>query len=402
MLKTRVKEALPPLFLLVNTLTLFNLTWLVIQDLLGKVPIDEMLTVSASYYIAVIVSSFAGVALFRAILRKMDMLFRITLAGAFLYIFSVFFIITEGTFLSIVVTAFILGASFGVIIPTCLTFFAGYSKVEGRGRLSAIIFFLIQFFTVVIYALASMLDASCTLLVLAGWRFIGAASILLHRTLTGISEDVNIYPEKVVVKDRLFLLYFIPWFMFCLVNFVEIPLLERFFVEEFAIYTLAVMVIAGISAFLGGLICDLKGRRIASIAGFILLGISYAVLNLFPNAVMAKILFMVLEGVAWGILYVTFIFVVWGDISEGKVREVYYLVGGFPFLLSGLIQVATQKFVNAIPIYASFSLASFFLFLAVIPLLYASETLPEKTLRERELKNYIEKAKRVREKFTKG
>jgi len=360
-----------------------------------------MLTVSASYYIAVIVSSFAGVALFRAMLRKRDILFHITLAGAFLYIFSVF-IITGGTLLGVVVNAFILGASFGVIIPTCLTFFADYSKVEGRGRLSAIILFLIQFFTIVIYALTSMLDELGTLLVLAGWRFIGAASILLQRTSTGVLESVKIYPEKVVVKDRLFLLYFIPWFMFCLVNFVEIPLLERFFGEEFAIYTLAVMVIAGISAFLGGLICDLKGRRIASIAGFVLLGVCYAVLNLFPNAIMAKILFMTLEGVAWGILYVTFIFVVWGDISEGKVREVYYFIGGFPFLLSGLIQAATQKFVNAIPIYASFSLASFFLFLAVIPLLYASETLPEKMLRERELRSYIERAKRAREKFTKG
>jgi hypothetical protein len=32
--------------------------------------------------------------------------------------------------------------------------------------------------------------------------------------------------------------------------------------------------------------------------------------------------------------------------------------------------------------------------------MYAPETLPEKKLRERELRGYIEKAKKIREKFT--
>jgi hypothetical protein len=49
-----------------------------------------------------------------------------------------------------------------------------------------------------------------------------------------------------------------------------------------------------------------------------------------------------------------------------------------------------------------FSFASFFLFLAVIPLMFAPETLPENALKERELRSYIEKAKKVRERFTKG
>ncbi len=401
MLKTSVQEALPPLFLLVNTLTSFNLTWLLLQDFSKNVSLDEMLIVAASYYASMIVSSVIGATLLREKLKEKNTLFHVTLIGAFLYVLSTLFIL-EKTSPSLVVVAFILGAPLGVIIPTCLTLFASYSKIEGRGRLGGIVLFLVQFFTVMIYVLASMLDAAA-LLVLAGWRFISATCMLFYRPFREISKSINANPMKSVIENRIFLLYFIPWFMFCLVNFTEIPVLEHFFGEEiFTIYILAVVIIVGVSAFLGGLICDLKGRRIAGILGFILLGVSYAILNLFPDADMAKLLFINIEGIAWGILYVTFIFVVWGDISEGRVREVYYLLGGFPFLLSGLIQTATQRFVNAIPIYASFSLASFFLFLAVIPLLYASETLPEKKLRERELRSYIEKAKRVREKFTKG
>jgi hypothetical protein len=56
-------------------------------------------------------------------------------------------------------------------------------------------------------------------------------------------------------------------------------------------------------------------------------------------------------------------------------------------------------YAEVIPLSTAFSLASFFLFLAVVPLMYAPETLPEKTLRERELKSYIEKAKKIKEKY---
>ena len=45
-----------------------------------------------------------------------------------------------------------------------------------------------------------------------------------------------------------------------------------------------------------------------------------------------------------------------------------------------------------------FSFASVFLFLAVLPLIYAPETLPEKIMKDRDLKSYIENAKKKAEK----
>jgi hypothetical protein len=47
---------------------------------------------------------------------------------------------------------------------------------------------------------------------------------------------------------------------------------------------------------------------------------------------------------------------------------------------------------------ALFSFTAFFLFLAVLPLFFAPETLPEKVKKERELKFYIEKAQKVAQK----
>ena len=101
-----------------------------------------------------------------------------------------------------------------------------------------------------------------------------------------------------------------------------------------------------------------------------------------------------------GILYVTFIYVIWGDISEGKNSEKYYLLGGLPFLFSGITEALVQPFVKYIPISTSFSFASFFLFVAIIPLLYAPETLPEKAMKDRDLKSYLEKAQKLVQKGT--
>ena len=130
--------------------------------------------------------------------------------------------------------------------------------------------------------------------------------------------------------------------------------------------------------------------------GFVLLGIGYAFLSLLPDVVgklPAVYLFTIFDGLAWGLLYVNFIFVVWGDLSQVDNREKYYFLGGLPFLFSGLIQVSVGPFVaTGIPIGTSFSLASFFLLIATLPLLYAPESLSDKLVKSRELFNYVNKA----------
>ncbi|MEM1757670.1 MAG: hypothetical protein QW770_06555, partial [Candidatus Bathyarchaeia archaeon] len=153
---------------------------------------------------------------------------------------------------------------------------------------------------------------------------------------------------------------------------------------------------------LGGFICDFRGRRMAGILGFVLLGLSYGILSFFYSFDIVKNFFIVVEGIAWGILYVTFVFVIWGDISEGADREIYYFLGNLPFLISNVIYFFAEKFKIAeiIAVSASFSVASFFIFLAVVPLLYAPETLPERVIREKELRSYVEKAKRLVEKYS--
>jgi Na+-transporting NADH:ubiquinone oxidoreductase subunit NqrB len=129
-----------------------------------------------------------------------------------------------------------------------------------------------------------------------------------------------------------------------------------------------------------------------------MLGLGYAVLGLFPEFTVSRYLYVAVDGTAWGMFVVIFFMVLWGDLAGSMNKDRYYLIGGLPFLLSWLIQLPVESIAESISIYTAFSFASFFLFLAVLPLLYAPETLPEKKIRDRELKSYIEKAKKAKEK----
>ena len=154
---------------------------------------------------------------------------------------------------------------------------------------------------------------------------------------------------------------------------------------------------------MAGFFADKIGRKRTLIGGFIIFGIGYAVLGITPFNVYAWYLYMAFDGIAWGIIYVIFLFTIWGDLAHERPSEKYYAVGIIPYALSGFLRTTLGPLiVNTVSEYAIFSFAAFFLFLAVVPLMYAPETLPEKTVRERELRSYIERAKRVREKFTKG
>jgi hypothetical protein len=99
---------------------------------------------------------------------------------------------------------------------------------------------------------------------------------------------------------------------------------------------------------------------------------------------------------------VTFYLILWGDLSESNIREKYYAIGGIPYFLTYIIRPLSTSNVTVIPETSAFSLASFFLFLAVLPLLYAPETLSEKKIRLRRLRGYMDAAKKVEEKYTKG
>ncbi len=391
MRKIQIRESFPSLFLLINSIVWFSLSWLLIQNYIGNTSFSNILLVSSAYFGALLLSAIVGATLLRKKLAgKIALLSWVSLGAVACLLSAV--LVHGASSIGLVFFSILLGALAGLGIPTCLALFSEVTKSTNRGRSGAIVFFLIQAVTVLIYIPAININVDNDFLVLAAWRIVGVLSIFFWVPHEKISEQSK---SKLlsIIRERTVFLLFIPWFLLTTVNFVEQPLIQHYFgTDLYNTYQMVEIVIIGASAFIGGVICDFRGRKVSGIIGFILLGVGYAFLSLLSGTQISQILWVLCDGVAWGFLYVTFIFVVWGDISQGRVPEKYYLLGGIPFLLSNLISVLVQPFVEYVPITTSFSFASFFLFVAILPLLYAPETLPEKALKDRDLKGYAEKA----------
>jgi MFS family permease len=165
-------------------------------------------------------------------------------------------------------------------------------------------------------------------------------------------------------------------------------------------------VFMGAAAVLGGIFVDSVGRKPIAIAGFALLGVGTAVLGFSGNSLLdihPLVLYFnpVIDGIAEGFLLVLFVLTLWGDLSHNSSSDKYYALGVMPFFVSKLLELTVGPYIfeGITSITALFSFTAFFLFLAVLPLVYAPETLPEKHIKERELKSYIEKAQKEKEKY---
>jgi hypothetical protein len=252
--------------------------------------------------------------------------------------------------------------------------------------------------TVLVFAFfLTMLGNWEAFIALAIWRAIGGIGFLGLDRKYKKQQLVQKSPSYFeLIRKREILLYLFPWIMFSLINFAEAPILENVFgAETFAFIQLAEFAIIGIFAVVGGIVADISGRKRVVIAGFIMLGIEYAVMSLFSYSPVALYLYLTFDGITWGLLVSVFFTTVWGDLGENQVKEKYYTLGGLPYLLSSFLSILIEPYAKDIPTGTAFSLASFFLFMAVIPLMYATETLPEKAMKDRELKSYVEKAQKL-------
>ncbi|MGB9854529.1 MAG: hypothetical protein ACPLRY_06980 [Candidatus Bathyarchaeales archaeon] len=357
----------------------------------------EKLRLFTTYFVSIAASAILGSKFFPHARIKFLHLWPFMGAIATLLLITV----SSNNMLTNALFALFLGVSIGVGLPSCLSYFADSTSIENRGSIGGIIWsgvgFIVLFFVFLVYTFGTW-EA---IVALTAWRIFGGFSFLFltrHQKKLDVQKSPSYFE---LVHKREVLLYLFPWIMFSIINFSEIPILESVFgIESFTFVQFAEYVFAGIFASFGGIMADIVGRKRVVITGFVMLGIEYAIMSISAGSQGALYLFMVLDGITWGLFFSVFLTVIWGDLGEGYVKEKYYALGGLPFLLANFVSILVEPYVSIISPTAAFSFASFFLFLAVIPLMFAPETLPEKAMRERELKSYIEKAKKVREKFT--
>ncbi len=302
---------------------------------------------------------------------------------------------------NILLVSFLLGFALGLGLPSSFEYFGDQSTVENRGLLAGITFFASMLFIFLIGLLLSFSTLFVGALILAAWRGIGLFLFLLARPKhENRKENLTEVSYKTVLLDRSFLLYLLPWAMFCLINFIEIPIEINLFGENFATYMPIIEYgIGGFVALLGGWFADSVGRKRIIIVGFIMLGIGYAILGLFHGFTPSWYLYLIIDGIAWGIFLPMFYLVIWSEIAGNRIKGKYYLIGLVPFLIASYTQILITPFVEGIEYSAAFSLASFFLFIAVLPLLYAPETMPQKQIELKRLRKFADDAKKEKEKY---
>jgi MFS family permease len=366
----------------------------VLSDL--NVTYAQNFSIWTTYYVMIIGSGIVGSILSNKIRRL-----------TFLYFWMIFGVVTSLlplllgnlTLTHALSLSILLGISFGLGIPSCLAYFADHTLVGNRGRIAGIILLVTNLSAPLFILFLGTLNLAVISIIFAMWRASGLLIFFLkpeEKIASKIEKNVSFTS---VFHDRAFVLYFVAWFMFCLVDRFEQPILKNFFGDFHFLIVMLGPIIASFSALTAGLLSDRIGRKRVVLYGFITLGIAYAIIGIIPAVSLSWYFYLVIDSIATGILWVTFILILWGDLSRSRASEKYYVIGGIPYFLSSIIQLLSTSYIMLIPPLSAFSLASFFLFLAVMPLLYAPETLPEKKIRLRKLRKYIEAAKKVKKKY---
>jgi len=391
-----------------SSIILFNaFTWFyIIRAIINSALQDpNNLTFFAVFDFAIIFSSILGVFVARKVKRIKILYFWIILGVAVSFL-AMFLDINLAHNMPLIAVLF--GFSFGFGMPSSLAYFADCTSFENRGRNSGLLFgaSTLGSFLFLVFLKENWFGV---LFASAIWRTLGLSVLLIIKPQNVKQEVKKLSLSRSVLYNRSFILFALPWLLFCLVDYIEKPyfvsLAKMFGPTDFIAFDEIFEPLIGIIfALIGGFIADQIGRKKVIICGFISLGLTFAALSLAPTTQIFWYVTSAIDGIAWGIFYVMFVLVVWGDLSlPSGSREIYFAVGNIPFFLAELFGKFVHPFAQGISretVYAAFPLASFFLFLAVVPLMFAPETLPEKKIKERELKKYIEKAKKIKEKHT--
>jgi len=401
LLQASLKNKDAKVFLKSSFLLLNTLTWLIVIRSVATKLMESFTHIAINtFYLGVIISMVIGGFLSEKMKESRLLSLWLTF-GIFASLLPLLMWIIKSIIIVFTVN-FSLGFSFGLGIPSCLSHFTENTTYKNRAGMAGLIFLLSSLCAPI---LLFFIESNLLVAILLSffWRLTSIA-VLPSFVIVENRKAKTSASFSSILRNKLFLAYFIPLLMFCFVDSFE-KIYHEFFVEkEFLMLNRSLEPVFGaIFALIGGIFSDRVGRRRVIIYGFVSLGIAYAILGIAPSWVGTWYIYSIIDGISWGIFYTLYAIVLWSEIaSPNQFKHKFYSVGGVPFFLSEFVASFfipnIEKMTKEIA-FTSFSMAAFFLFLAVIPLLYAQETLPESIMKERELKEYLEKAKKIKEKI---
>ena len=292
----------------------------------------------------------------------------------------------------------LLGISFGLGFPTGAALFADRTKTEDRGRFAGILvlttFILISVETAVAQAFNLGLIGVIVLAMLL--RATGFLALIWDPCEEEKGSETtwrSIFARKNVA------LYLLPWVIFNLVsglsNFIYpgLPHTSDYITAE-TTGTLLQFLAVAIVSLMSGFVSDRFGRKPPIIIGTVLFGASFALLGASPSP-LSLIIQETTFGIAWGFCMVAYLAVP-GDLASTYLKEKYYaLYTVLPFVSFTGTMTMPLILSFSVPLNVLSPILSILLFFSVIPVLYASETLPESVLNERRLKEHVDKLGKI-------
>jgi len=398
------RPVLVSIFLLTNAFVWYSYAIIILQKSVDSISLSlgfmSNMLIWGIHFAALIGSALIGVYLTRILGGRKRFLAIWILIGTFASLTP--FALGTTDIWGVIALGWIFGFSFGFGMPNCMGYFNIQTQIENRGKYGGFVILSTGILTVGLDLLGISGGLFELTITLAVWRAIALVAVAFSKPTMKIENTKSAPSYRTVISRKPFILYFVPWVMFALLNYLTTPVGQNV-LSPSVLSDLQLLgnVFMGAFALVGGVFMDLVGRKRLAIVGFVMLGLSYSILG-FANDTPAWYVHNVMNGISWGILYVLFVVTIWGDLSYAVPSDKLYALGVSPFFFSKFLQLTiSAQIVAAIPISAIFSFTALFLFLAVLPLIYAPETLPEKIMKDRQLKTYLEKAQKIASKAQK-
>lgn len=384
-------------FLTSGSLAWFFLLQTYFQDILIEINMPEFMWVEIGkilYYGFAVIAAIFGSYISPKIHRK-KLIFIWISSG----IFATALLIFLNDILTCIIISPILGFSMGLGLPSSMATLTDYFKIEQRGKMAGITILQTFIMAFLVIATFSFLKSDTTLKTIAIIPL-----MIIVRSTSYISyfldkENYKQETEKTTLKEtpyKEFFFYIFPWIMFVIAAGLAnniIPGEQRYDAAK-TTGTILRMGLLAIFGIIWGIISDRVGRKPPIIIGLISLGISFGLIgfSMSPNNV---IIYLATSGIAWA-SFLTVYLIIPGDLSTQKSREKTYALGTIAPLIIwfglAMIDPTTIRIISS----GSFSqILSGILFISIIPIMRAKETLPETKMKQRKMKEYTKKVEKL-------
>jgi MFS family permease len=335
-----------------------------------------------------------GVIIEKKLNRRLFLILWVTL-GTISTLSLLFF---SGYVFSVIISVFF-GISLGLGLPTSLACMADSTDVGERGRVSGtivLVSFLMAFITPIIIRLLSLGIMAAVLLT----AFVRSTSIisLIFDSFDRTKNELRTY--STAARDpqgvRDFFYYLFPWVIFVFTSgagFYMIPSnSENQLLQIGSILRLVCIAVFG---FITGIVADRVGRKRPLIIGLAMFYTGFALVGFEINTI-TGIIYYLATGVAWGSLLVVYLSVP-GDLSTSNSRAKYYTAGTMIpiIILLGVTSGSVPNFFTDLAKSPAFFVINFALFLTILPIIRAKETLTQDRIKERKLKEHLERVRKI-------